>query len=186
MLPLRLGAADAIQSFEASRVHHAARRHGNGVAARGTWAAKRSHATHQRAGRVNGRGLSIPSSQRGIPARTWRAGMAGWTQPADRVSLGRRRYQACYDVRGGTDRARAGGDPRCRHLGHSALARSRPQRTSRIRASVRSGRIWLCRQPGPAGRQRHRIHFLRIRYQRKMARTAQGDRAAHSAGGGAF
>src|SRR6516165_10832066 len=44
---------------------------GGAAAARGTRAAGRSHATHQRAQRVNGRGLSIPSSQRGIPARTW-------------------------------------------------------------------------------------------------------------------
>jgi len=44
---------------------------GGAAAARGTRAAERSHATHQRAQRVNGRGRSIPSSQRGIPARTW-------------------------------------------------------------------------------------------------------------------
>src|SRR5260370_38932467 len=35
MLPLWLGAADAIRSIEAARVHHAARRRGGGVAACG-------------------------------------------------------------------------------------------------------------------------------------------------------
>ena len=56
---------------ETAGIHHRFWRRSRRLAARGTRAAERSHATHQRAQRVNGRGLSIPSSQRGIPARTW-------------------------------------------------------------------------------------------------------------------
>ena len=41
------------------------------------------------------------------------------------------------------------------------------------------------RQPRPAGRQRNWLHRLRIRHQRKMAGTAQRDRAPRDAGGGA-
>ena len=48
----------------------------------------------------------------------------------------------------------------------------------------RSGRRRLRREPGAAGRQRHRLHHVRIRHQREMAGAAQGDRARHDARGG--
>ena len=41
----------------------------------------------------------------------------------------------------------------------------------------RSGRRRFRRKPGAAGRQRHRIYAVRIRYERKMAGAAQGGRA---------
>src|SRR5262245_27222026 len=40
---------NAIRSTESTRVHHAARRRGGGVAARGARAARRAHAAHRRA-----------------------------------------------------------------------------------------------------------------------------------------
>ena len=47
----------------------------------------------------------------------------------------------------------------------------------------RSGRRRLRRQPGATGRQRHRLHAVRIRHEREMAGAAQGDRAARDASG---
>ena len=48
----------------------------------------------------------------------------------------------------------------------------------------RSGRRRLRRQPGAAGRQRHRFHDVRIRHEREMAGAAQADRAGRDASGG--
>ena len=48
----------------------------------------------------------------------------------------------------------------------------------------RSGRRRFCRQPGAAGRQRHRIYSNRIRHRRKMDGVAQGDCAEHDTSGG--
>src|SRR5262249_52871678 len=39
------------------------------------------------------------------------------------------------------------------------------------------------REPGAAGRQRHRIYPVRVRREREMAGTAQGDRARCETGG---
>ena len=48
----------------------------------------------------------------------------------------------------------------------------------------RSGRRRLRRQPGAAGRQRHRFHEFRIQHGREMAGAAQADRAGRDASGG--
>ena len=55
----------------------------------------------------------------------------------------------------------------------------RPTRTVPIvfAQSHRSGRQRSHREPGPAGRQRHRLHPVRIRPERQVAGAAQGDRA---------
>ena len=48
----------------------------------------------------------------------------------------------------------------------------------------RSGRRRRRREPGAAGRQRHRFHEFRIQHRREMAGAAQGDRAGRDASGG--
>ena len=63
-------------------------------------------------------------------------------------------------------------------LERGAVAAGDPHRADRVRAGHRSGRRRLCREPGAAGRQRHRVHPVRIRHEREMAGAAQGDRAA--------
>ena len=58
-----------------------------------------------------------------------------------------------------------------------------PLRADRVRDRSRSGRCGLRREPGAAGRQRHRLHGVRIRHRRQMAGTAQADRAGRDARG---
>ena len=58
-------------------------------------------------------------------------------------------------------------------------------RADRVRQRRRSGRRRLRQQPGAAGRQRHRLHAVRIQPERKMAGAAQADRAGRDASGGA-
>src|SRR5262245_36675735 len=57
--------------------------------------------------------------------------------------------------------------------------------SDRVRECYRSGRFWFRREPGTSGRQRDRIHHLRIQHEREMAGAAQGDRARRDASGGA-
>ena len=57
-------------------------------------------------------------------------------------------------------------------------------RADRVPGPRRSGRRRFRRQPGAAGRQRHRFHEYRIQHGREVAGTAQGDRARRDAGGG--
>ena len=69
-------------------------------------------------------------------------------------------------------------------LDHGAVATGDPHRADRVRAGRRSGRRRLRRQPGAAGRQRHRLHAFEYGIEREMAGTAQGDRAGRDASGG--
>ena len=68
--------------------------------------------------------------------------------------------------------------------GRGAVAAGDPHRADRVRGRRRSGRRRLRREPGAAGRQRHRLYAVRIRHEREMAGAAQGDRARRDAGGG--
>ena len=68
--------------------------------------------------------------------------------------------------------------------GRGAVATGDPHRADRVRDRPRSGRRRLRREPGAAGRQRHRLHAVRIRHEREMAGAAQGDRAGRDASGG--
>ncbi len=52
---------------------------------------------------------------------------------------------------------------------HGRIATGDPHRADRIRDCHRPGRCRLRREPGTAGRQRHRIQPVRIRAQRQMA-----------------
>ena len=57
-------------------------------------------------------------------------------------------------------------------------------RADRVCPRPRSGRRRLRRQSVAAGRQRYRLYAVRIQFERKMAGTAQADRAGRDAGGG--
>ena len=81
--------------------------------------------------------------------------------------------------------ARAGRDPNHRRYQHGSASAGNPHGAYRVRAGYRPGRRRLCREPGPAGRQRHRVHSVRIRHEREMAGAAEGDRIRHQASGGA-
>ena len=75
-----------------------------------------------------------------------------------------------------------------RHPGHRQHDRGAVQQTTRTVPIVfaigrRPGRRRLCRKPGAAGRQRHRIHPVRIQHECEMAGAAQRNRAAHNARG---
>ena len=110
----------------------------------------------------------------------------GWTdrpQRADRHSLGRGDAAAQSQLRGGIGRACAGRHPGLWQYGHGAVATDDPHRADRVHAGWRSGRRRLRRKPGSAGRQRHRLHAVRIRHQREMAGAAQRDRAGPDARG---
>ena len=105
-------------------------------------------------------------------------------QCADRHPLGhdqcRRHSQAC----GGIGRARTGRHPGLWRLDRRAVAAGYPHRADRVPGRRRSGRRRLRRQPGAAGRQRHRVHVVRIQHGREMAGAAQADRAKRDASGG--
>ena len=98
------------------------------------------------------------------------------------------RYATADNVhrRDGIGRARAGCPRRCYwHRNSGTVATGDSHRTDRVCECHRSGRRRIRRQPRPAGRQRDWLHRLRIRHQRKIAGTAQRDRAPRDAGGGA-
>jgi putative tryptophan/tyrosine transport system substrate-binding protein len=61
------------------------------------------------------------------------------TQPADRVSLGRRQCRRHPQVRGGIGRTRTGRHPGHRKRGCDAVAAGNPHRADRVRARPRSG-----------------------------------------------
>src|SRR6516164_4994819 len=71
-----------------------------------------------------------------------------------------------------------------RERGCSYIA-GNPNRANRICERARSCRLWVCRKPGSARRQRHWLYDVRIRFEREMAGGAQRDRTRCDAGGGA-
>ena len=79
-------------------------------------------------------------------------------QRADRHPLGRGQCRRHSQTRGGIGRARAGRHPGARRLDRGAVAAGDPHRADRVRARPRSGRRRLRREPGAAGRQRHRFY----------------------------
>ena len=146
--------------MRAARVHHAARRRGGGVAARGARAAGRADAAHRRAhepgrGR-SGRQARLAAFLQGLQQLGWTDGRNVRIEPlgaagdADRI----RRYAAelvalAPDVILATWRLSSRG----------AVAAGDPHRADRVHAGRhRSGRRRLRREPGAAGRQRHRLH----------------------------
>ena len=168
-----------------ARVHHAARRRGGGVAARGARAAGRARAAHRRApARSRGRcGISRPAS--GRSCRGWSnwagpsAATCGSTPAGPRANAAEIRRHAAELVALAPDVILAHGVPTV-----AAVAAGDPHRADRVPDRRRSGRRRLRRQPGAAGRQRHRFHRFRIRHEREMAGAAQADRARRDASGG--
>ncbi len=155
-----------------------------GVAARGARTAGRARAAHRRApARSRGRcGISGPP--RGVPAGAGAIGLDHRPQRADRHPLGHGQCRRNSQTRGGIGRARAG-----RHPGHGAstvAALLQATRTVPIVFPVVVDPVGcrLRRQPGAAGRQRHRFHGVRIQPGREMAGAAQADRAGRDASGG--
>ena len=147
--------------------------------ARPTGAARAAHRRAHVYARGRCGGTSPPrGAVRGAPA----IGLERGSQPADRYPLGQcRRHSQARDRVG---RA-AGGRPR-RRYGHrncGAATAGDPHRADRIRQCHRPGRRRFRREPGAAGRQRDRLHDLRIRYERKMAGAAQGDCAQRNSRG---
>ena len=53
------------------------------------------------------------------------------------------------------------------HRNRGAVAAGDPHRADRVRAGRRSGRRRFRREPGAAGRQRHRVYCVRIRPERR-------------------
>ena len=105
----------------------------------------------------------ITDPPRGVPAGAAGGGLGGGPQRADRLPLGRgrsariRRYAAeLVALAPDVILARRGR--------RGAVAASDPHGADRVRASPRSGRRRLCREPGAAGRQCHRIYPVRIRH----------------------
>ena len=95
----------------------------------------------------------------------------GWTDGRNgriEYSLGHRRHQH-PQIRGGTGRACPGRHRGRRERSHGRIATDDPHRADHIRDYHRPGRCRLRREPGTAGRQRHRIQPVRIRAQRQMA-----------------
>ena len=87
----------------------------------------------------------------------------GWTgrpQRSDRLSLGQRQRRHDAQIRSRTGRARAGRHPGPWQRGHGAIAAGDPHRADRVRGCRRSGCRRLCREPGAAGRQRHRLYAV--------------------------
>ena len=128
-----------------------------------------------------------PEAQARIAAFLQGLQQLGWTDGRNvRIDypLGRGRCRRHSQIRGGIGRARAGRHPGHWQRGRGAVAAGDPHRADRVRACRRSGRRRLRRQPGAAGRQRHRFHPVRIRHEREMAGAAQGDRAGRDASGG--
>ena len=112
----------------------------------------------------------------------------GWTdrpQRADRHPLGRGQCRPKFaDTRRNWSRSRRTSSwPLAARLWRRCCRRPAPCRSC-SRSRRRSGRRRLRRQPGAAGRQRHRVHAVRIQPEREMAGAAQGDRAGRDASGG--
>ena len=154
------------------------------VAGVGLGAAARADAAHRRThgGGCGRSGRAGP--HRGVPPRIAAIGLDRRPQRADRHPLGRGRCRPHAQIRGGIGLARARRHPGLWRHGRGGIAPGDPHRADRVHADRRSGRRRLRREPGAAGRQRHRIHTFRIRHEREMAGAAQRDRAARDASGG--
>ena len=170
--------------MKTARVHHAARRRGGGVAARGARAATQAYAARRRP-HARSRTMRKDKPASALSSNGMRD--LGWTDGRNvRIevrcaagSVAKANDYAAELVSLSPDVHRGQQLP-----GSGRAAAADPHHSDRIRAGRRSCRRRLCRKPGAAGRQRHRLHQFRICLQRKMAGAAQGDRAARYASGG--
>ena len=169
----------------APRVHHAARRRG------GAWPLAARAQQPERMRRI---GMLLPAAADdpefqarfgGVPAG---AG-SNWAGPSaatcGSTSAGPRPMPPTFaDTRRNWSRSRRTSSWPHGAATVAAVAAGDPHGADRVRDRRRSGRRRLRRQPGAAGRQRHRLHQFRIRHGREMAGTAQADRAERDASGG--
>ena len=184
--PMLLATRRRGDRVKTARVHHAARRRGGGVAARGARAAARADAAHRRAHAPLPRTIADHRPARGVPCRA----CSNWAGPIGRnVRIDTRWAAGDADrirkLRGGTGRARAG-----RHPGHWQRDRAgrccrRPapcrscSRTSPIRSAPASSTAWRGRAAtSPASR------LFEYGMSGEMAGAAQADRAGRDASGG--
>src|SRR5262245_31739292 len=147
------------------------------MAARGARAAGRPRAADRRADVDGRRRPGSATACRRVRKWTAGAGVAGWTRPADRVSLGgeRRRSLAPQRSRVGAHAPRP--DPGDQHAGDGRSAGAGPKRSNHVRAGDRPGRARLGAEPGPSRRSHHRLHQFRVLNRNQVARDAQADRA---------
>ena len=153
------------------------------LAARSACAAARAHASHWRAHAHDSRRAGRAGPPCGVPARDAGGGLEGRPQPADRNPLERRRCRAPAQKCGGARRAQPGRNPGRARPDRGDAAAGEPHRADRVRADRRSGWLRRRQQHVATGRQRHRLPPVRLRPERKMARAAQGGRAAGQARG---
>ena len=169
-----------------ARVHHAARRRGGGVAARGAGAAGRADAAHRRAHARSPRTIrngrpALRRSCRGC--RNWAgptAATCGSTSAGPQAMPTRIRRYAAEFVALAPDVILATGAH-----GMAAVAAGDPHRADRVRDRRRSGRRRLRRQPGAAGRQRHRLHSFEYGMSGKWLELLKEIAPRRDAGGGA-
>jgi hypothetical protein len=83
-----------------------------------------------------------------------------------------RRCRPLSQIRGGIGCTRAGHHPGLCQRERGGAAAGKPPRADRVRECHRSGRRRVRREPSAAGRQRHRVHFVRVRHQPEMAGAA--------------
>ena len=126
------------------------------------------------------------SSHGGVPAGT----AGNWAGPSAATCGSIIRWATTDAVerlrkaRGGTGRARARRHPGAWRRRRGGVAAGDPHRADRVRAiAIDPVGAGFVDEPGAAGRQRHRLHAVRIQPGREMAGAAQGDRAGRDASG---
>ena len=149
--------------MRAARVHHAGRRRGSGVAARGAGAAaermRRDRRAHRHAAdRSEARAAHRPHFQKGLQALGWTDGRNlridyRWAATSD---LDRLQSAALELVASDPELIVVWSDPAV-----SAMRADDRIHPDRIRVGRRSGRRRLRRKPGASGRQSHRLYGLR-------------------------
>ena len=125
----------------------------------------RADAAHRRAhARSRGRcGISGP--RRGVPAGAAAIGLDRSAATCASTLAGRAAMPRTFaGTRRNWSRSRRTSFWPHGSLSAEAVAAGDPHRADRVRGRRRSGRRWLRRQPGAAGRQRHRLHRFRIQH----------------------
>ena len=170
--------------MKTARVHHAARRRGGGVAARGARAAARADAAHRRAP-ARGRGRS--GFQARVAAFLQALAQLGWTIGRNvRIDIRWATANAADIRRHAAELVALAPDVILAHGGcdRGAVAAGDPHRADRVRVvtdPVGAGFVDSLARPGG-----NATGFMTVRIQpeREMAGAAQGDRAGRDASGG--